>query len=46
MRPRPRLATVMTAKLALLYENAMLYDAIQRHAAELQIEMSERRRSG
>ena len=40
-----RVATVMTRKLALLYENAVLYDEIQRHAARLQIEMSERKRA-
>jgi len=40
-----RVATVMTRKLALLYENAMLYDEIQRHAAQLQIEIGERRRT-
>jgi diguanylate cyclase len=40
-----RLATAMTGRLALLYENAMLYDQIQRHAAELQIEVGERRRT-
>jgi len=40
-----RLASIMTAKLALLYENAMLYDEIQRHAAKLQVESAERRRT-
>jgi diguanylate cyclase (GGDEF)-like protein/PAS domain S-box-containing protein len=40
-----RLATAMTTRLALLYENAMLYDQIQRHAAALQIEVGERRRT-
>src|ERR1700741_5550342 len=39
-------ATVMTRKLALLYENALPRGEIQRHAAQLQIEMSERRRAG
>ncbi|HYL87594.1 MAG TPA: EAL domain-containing protein [Burkholderiales bacterium] len=39
-----RVGSVMTRKLALLYENAMLYDEIQRHAAQLQIEIGERRR--
>ncbi len=38
-----RIASVMTRKLALLYENAMLYDTVQRHAAKLQIEASERK---
>ena len=40
-----RVTNAMTARLALLYENAMLYDQIQRHAAELQIEVGERRRT-
>ncbi|HEX9434237.1 MAG TPA: EAL domain-containing protein [Burkholderiales bacterium] len=40
-----RVGTVMTRKLALLYENAMLYDEIQRHAAQLQLEIGERRRT-
>jgi diguanylate cyclase (GGDEF)-like protein/PAS domain S-box-containing protein len=40
-----RVASVMTRKLALLYENALLYDEIQRHAAQLQIETTERRRT-
>ncbi|HYL25445.1 MAG TPA: response regulator, partial [Burkholderiales bacterium] len=38
-----RVGSVMTRKLALLYENATLYDEIQRHAAQLQIEISQRR---
>src|SRR3989440_6987921 len=40
-----RLAGMMAAKLAVLYENAVLYDVIQRHAAELQVEIAERRRA-
>src|SRR5260221_4467795 len=36
---------MMAAKLAVLYENAVLYDVIQRHAAQLQVEISERRRA-
>jgi len=40
-----RLLNAMSRKLALLYENAMLYDAVQRNSAELQIEVSERRRA-
>jgi len=40
-----RLAAVMATKLALLYENAMLYDDIQRHAAQLMIEVGERRKT-
>jgi diguanylate cyclase (GGDEF)-like protein/PAS domain S-box-containing protein len=40
-----RVGAVMTRRLALLYENAMLYDEIQRHAAKLQIEIGERRRT-
>src|SRR6267378_473114 len=38
-----RLAGMMAAKLAVLYENAVLYDVIQRHAAQLQVEIAERR---
>src|SRR6266513_1038187 len=34
-----RLAGMMAAKLAVLYENAVLYDVIQRHATQLQIEI-------
>ncbi|TMH91819.1 MAG: PAS domain S-box protein, partial [Betaproteobacteria bacterium] len=40
-----RLAGMMAAKLAVLYENAVLYDVIQRHAAQLQVEIAERRRA-
>ncbi|HZE59391.1 MAG TPA: EAL domain-containing protein [Burkholderiales bacterium] len=40
-----RVITVMSRKLALLYENAMLYDAIQSHDAQLQIEIGERWRA-
>src|SRR5207302_724098 len=40
-----RLAGMMAAKLAVLYENAVLYDVIQRHAAQLQIEIAERRQA-
>src|SRR5256885_12258381 len=40
-----RLAGLMAARLAVLYENAVLYDVIQRHAAQLQIEIVERRRA-
>src|SRR2546423_8939644 len=40
-----RLAGMMAAKLAVLYENAVLYDVIQRHAAQLQVEIGERRRA-
>ena len=40
-----RLALIMASKLALLYEHALLYDAIQRHAATLQIEVGERKRA-
>jgi diguanylate cyclase (GGDEF)-like protein/PAS domain S-box-containing protein len=40
-----RLASMMAAKLAVLYENAVLYDVIQRHAAELQVEVAERRQA-
>src|SRR5256885_621737 len=40
-----RLAGMMAAKLAVLYENAVLYDVIQRHATQLQIEIAERRRA-
>ncbi|HKW38640.1 MAG TPA: EAL domain-containing protein [Burkholderiales bacterium] len=37
------LASMMATRLAVLYENAVLYDVIQRHAAQLQVEISERR---
>ena len=40
-----RLANIMAAKLALLYENLAFYDVIQRHAAKLQIEAAERKRA-
>jgi diguanylate cyclase (GGDEF)-like protein/PAS domain S-box-containing protein len=40
-----RLALILAAKLAVLYENALLYDIVQRRAAELHIEAAERRRS-
>ena len=40
-----RLAGMMAAKLAVLYENAVLYDVIQRHAAQLQVEIAERRQA-
>ena len=40
-----RLAGMMAARLAVLYENAVLYDVIQRHAAQLQVEIAERRRA-
>ena len=37
-----RVAAILAAKLALLYENSQLYDVIQRHAAKLQVESAER----
>src|SRR6266850_4811576 len=40
-----RVANAMARQLAVLYENAMLYDAIQRHAAKLQVESAERKRA-
>jgi diguanylate cyclase (GGDEF)-like protein/PAS domain S-box-containing protein len=40
-----RLALIMAQKLALVYEHALLYDVIQRHAAKLQIEVGERKRA-
>ena len=40
-----RLAGVLAAEFALRFENARLYDIVQRHAATLQIEVSERRRA-
>jgi len=40
-----RLAGMMAARLAVLYENAVLYDVIQRHAAQLQVEVVERKRA-
>lgn len=39
------IALTMVTQLALLYENASLYHVIQRHAALLQIEVTERRRN-
>jgi diguanylate cyclase (GGDEF)-like protein/PAS domain S-box-containing protein len=40
-----RLASILAGKLAVLYENAMLYDEVQRHAADLRIEAAERKRA-
>jgi len=40
-----RVVNAMARQLAVLYENAMLYDAIQRHAAKLQVESAERKRA-
>src|SRR5258708_7239758 len=40
-----RLPAMMAAKLAVLYENSLLHDVIQRHAAQLQVEIAERRRA-
>jgi PAS domain S-box-containing protein/diguanylate cyclase (GGDEF)-like protein len=40
-----RITAIMAAKLALLYDNLQLYDLVQRHAAKLQLETSERRRA-
>jgi PAS domain S-box-containing protein len=40
-----RLALILAAQLAVAYENAYLYDEIQRHAVSLKIEMIERRRA-
>ncbi|HLX78971.1 MAG TPA: EAL domain-containing protein [Burkholderiales bacterium] len=40
-----RLAGIMATKLALLYENLMLYHVVQRHAATLQVEGTDRRRA-
>ncbi|MCM2307173.1 MAG: EAL domain-containing protein [Sulfuritalea sp.] len=40
-----RMASLMAGRLALMYENAMLYDVIQRHAAELQLQIVERHRA-
>jgi diguanylate cyclase (GGDEF)-like protein/PAS domain S-box-containing protein len=39
------LAGIMVTELALRYEHTMLFDVIQRHAASLQIEVTERRRA-
>ena len=39
------LAGIMATELALRYEHTMLFDVVQRHAASLQIEVSERRRA-
>lgn len=40
-----RMASLMAGRLALMYENAMFYDVIQRHAAQLQLQIVERRRA-
>ncbi|MBI4290021.1 MAG: EAL domain-containing protein [Betaproteobacteria bacterium] len=40
-----RLAMILAARLAQLYENAMFYDVIQRHAAHLQLEVAERKQA-
>lgn len=40
-----RLALILAARLAQLYENAMFYDVIQRHAAHLQLEVAERKQA-
>src|SRR5207302_11237993 len=40
-----RVVNALARQLAVLYENAMLYDAIQRHAAKLQVEAAERKRA-
>ncbi|MBX7183960.1 MAG: PAS domain-containing protein [Vicinamibacteria bacterium] len=40
-----RIARSLAARLAVVYENAMLYDTVQRHAARLQAATGERERS-
>jgi hypothetical protein len=40
-----RLALMLAAQLAAAYENVYLYDEIQRHAASLKIEMTERQQA-
>jgi PAS domain S-box-containing protein len=40
-----QIATALAAQVAVAYENACLYDEIQRHAAGLQLEVGERRRA-
>jgi diguanylate cyclase (GGDEF)-like protein/PAS domain S-box-containing protein len=40
-----RVAAILAAELAVLYENAILYDVVQRHAARLEIEAAERKRA-
>src|SRR6267143_5248243 len=40
-----RVVNAMARQLAVLYENATMYDAIQRHAAKLQVESAERKRA-
>ena len=39
------LAQLMAARLAVIYENTLLYDTVQRHAARLQVAAFERERS-
>lgn len=38
------LATILASRLALMFENASFYDVIQRHAAQLQVEVGERKK--
>lgn len=40
-----RIALSLAARFAVVYENAMLFETVQRHAARLQIETGERERS-
>ncbi len=40
-----RIAVSLAARLAVVYENAMLFDTVQRHAARLQVATGERERS-
>jgi PAS domain S-box-containing protein len=37
-----RIAVSMAAQLAVVYENSLLYDTVQRHAAQLQVALAER----
>jgi signal transduction histidine kinase/DNA-binding NarL/FixJ family response regulator len=40
-----RVAATLALQLALLHENFLLYDTLQNHATQLQLEMTERRRA-
>lgn len=40
-----RVAATLALQLALLHENFLLYDSLQNHATQLQLEMTERRRA-
>jgi len=40
-----RLAVTLATQVAVAYENALLYSSVQRHASELQLEISERKQA-